>query len=49
MKFAVVSLMPEMFAAIQDFGVTRRAFERELVTLTVINPRTFAQDRHGDR
>ena len=47
MKFAVVSLMPEMFAAIQDFGVTRRAFERELVTLTVINPRTFAQDRHG--
>lgn len=47
MKFAVVSLMPEMFAAIQNFGVTSRAFERDLVTLTVINPRAFAQDRHG--
>ena len=47
MKFAVVSLMPEMFDAIQDFGVTSRAFERKLVALTVINPRSFAQDRHG--
>ena len=47
MKFAVVSLMPEMFDAIRDFGVTSRAFERNLVTLTVVNPRTFADDRHG--
>ena len=41
MKFAVVSLMPEMFDAIRDFGVTSRAFERNLVTLTVVNPRTL--------
>ena len=47
MKFAVVSLMPEMFDAIRNFGVTSRAFERNLVTLTVVNPRTFAEDRHG--
>ncbi len=47
MKFAVVSLMPEMFDAIRDFGVTSRAFERNLVSLTVVNPRTFAEDRHG--
>ena len=47
MKFAVVSLMPEMFNSIQDFGVTSRAFERGLVTLTVVNPREFAEDRHG--
>ena len=47
MKFAVVSLMPEMFDAIRDFGVTSRAFERNLVSLTVLNPRTFAEDRHG--
>ena len=39
--------MPEMFDAIRDFGVTSRAFERNLVTLTVVNPRTFADDRHG--
>ena len=47
MKFAVVSLIPEMFNSIQDFGVTSRAFERGLVTLTVVNPREFAEDRHG--
>lgn len=46
MRVAVVTLFPEMFAALTASGVTRKAFEKELVGLKLINPRDFASDRH---
>jgi len=46
MKIAVVSLFPEMFKAITESGISRRAFEREQVTLQIWNPRDFTQDKH---
>jgi tRNA (guanine37-N1)-methyltransferase len=46
MQFDVVSLFPEMFAALTQSGVTRRAFEQKLWTLETWNPREFTQDRH---
>ena len=46
MQFDVVSLFPEMFAALTQSGVTRRAFEQQRWGLTVWNPRDFTTDRH---
>jgi tRNA (guanine37-N1)-methyltransferase len=46
MQFDVVSLFPEMFAALTQSGVTRRAFEQERWGLTLWNPRDFTLDRH---
>jgi tRNA (guanine37-N1)-methyltransferase len=46
MQFDVVSLFPEMFAALTQSGVTRRAFEQQRWGLTLWNPRDFTQDRH---
>ncbi len=46
MQFDVVSLFPEMFAALTQSGVTRRAFEQKLWHLETWNPREFTQDRH---
>jgi tRNA (guanine37-N1)-methyltransferase len=46
MQFDVVSLFPEMFAALTQSGVTRRAFEQERWGLSLWNPRDFTQDRH---
>ena len=46
MQFDVVSLFPEMFAALTQSGVTRRAFEQKLWGLSIWNPRDFTQDRH---
>ena len=46
MQFDVVSLFPEMFAALTQSGVTRRAFEQERWGLALWNPRDFTQDRH---
>lgn len=45
--FAVVTLFPEMFSAISDWGVTGRAFESGRCALTTHNPRLHARDRHG--
>jgi tRNA (guanine37-N1)-methyltransferase len=46
MQFDVVSLFPEMFAALTQSGVTRRAYEAKLWTLETWNPRDLTQDRH---
>lgn len=44
--FDVVSLFPQMFAAVLDHGITRRAAERGLWRMQCWNPRDFTQDRH---
>lgn len=46
MQFDVISLFPEMFAALTQSGVTRRAFEQQRWHLTVWNPRDATTDRH---
>lgn len=45
-KLGVVTLFPEMFNAVKDYGISSRAFGSGLVTLECWNPRTFTQDRH---
>jgi tRNA (guanine37-N1)-methyltransferase len=46
MRLAVVSLFPEMFAALERHGVCGRAMAQGLVQLRHVNPRDFALDRH---
>ena len=46
MQFDVVTLFPEMFAALTQSGVTRRAFEQQLWHLSTWNPRDFTSDNH---
>ena len=46
MWLGVVSLFPEMFRAVTDFGITGRAVDRGLVELDYFNPRDFTSDRH---
>ena len=45
--FAVVTLFPEMFSAISDWGVTGRGLRDDLWSLSLHNPRDLAMDRHG--
>ena len=42
----VVTLFPEMFVALTQSGVTRRALEEARWTLDFWNPRDFTEDRH---
>lgn len=46
MQFDVITLFPEMFAALTQSGVTRRAFEQGKCELALWNPRDFTTDNH---
>lgn len=46
MEFDVVTLFPEMFAALTQSGITRRAFEQKICGLSLWNPRDFTSDNH---
>lgn len=46
MQFDVVTLFPEMFAALTQSGITRRAFEQKKCELALWNPRDFTADKH---
>jgi tRNA (guanine37-N1)-methyltransferase len=46
MRFDVITLFPGLFAALTDYGITRRAFEQGLWQLRTWNPRDFTQDNH---
>jgi tRNA (guanine37-N1)-methyltransferase len=46
MKFAVVTLFPEMFAALTEYGVVGRAFREGVTSLQCWNPRDFTTDKH---
>ncbi len=46
MKIALITLFPEMFAAVADYGISGRAVKQGLLELSSFNPREFTQDRH---
>lgn len=46
MEFDVVTLFPEMFTAITQSGITRRAFEQKKCSVALWNPRDFTSDKH---
>ena len=46
MRIDVLTLFPEMFAAVTASGITRRALERGLWSLGCHNPRDWAGDNH---
>ena len=46
MRFDVISLFPDYFRQCLQIGVVGRAFERELASLHVWNPRDFTHDNY---
>ena len=46
LRVEVITLFPEMFAAITDYGITSRAVKHGPLRLTCWNPRNYTTDRH---
>ena len=46
MFFAVITLFPEMFEAITAYGISGRAAKKQIVQVTCINPRDFAEGNY---
>lgn len=45
-KVALVTLFPEMFGSLVDYGITGRAVRTGIVEIACFNPRDHARDRH---
>ncbi|WP_237065615.1 tRNA (guanosine(37)-N1)-methyltransferase TrmD [Microbulbifer guangxiensis] len=45
-RIALVTIFPEMFAALTDYGITGRAVKDGLLEVRCWNPRDFTSDRH---
>lgn len=46
MFFAVISILPEMFVSLTEYGITARAIKREQAEVILINPRDFTTDNY---
>lgn len=46
MRIDVITLFPDMFDAVLDYGITARAFDRGQLNLRTWNPRDATHDRH---
>jgi len=46
MKVAIVTLFPEMFAALTEYGISGRAIKQGLLDVALFNPRSYTSDRH---
>ena len=47
MKIALITLFPEMFEALTDYGISGRAVNQGLVEVSCFNPRDFTDDPHS--
>jgi len=47
MQIDVVTLFPEMFKSLTDYGITGRAISRGIVDLGFWNPRDYSEDTHN--
>ena len=45
-RIGIVTLFPDMFKALTDFGVTGRAVRKGLLTVEFFNPRDYATDNY---
>lgn len=46
LRVTIVSLLPEMFQALTEYGITGRAVKQGLLQLQLVNPRDFTSDKH---
>lgn len=46
MKFNILTLFPEFFNLLDDYGVIGRAIERKVIEINKINIRDFSTDKH---
>ncbi|MDG2018188.1 MAG: tRNA (guanosine(37)-N1)-methyltransferase TrmD [Porticoccaceae bacterium] len=47
MKIALITLFPEMFEALTEYGVSGRAVNQELLEISSFNPRDYTDDPHS--
>jgi len=47
MHIEVITLFPQMFAALSEHGITSRAIQKKIASMATVNPRDFTDDRNN--
>jgi tRNA (guanine37-N1)-methyltransferase len=47
MHIEVITLFPQMFAALTEHGITSRAIQKDIASVATVNPREFTNDRNS--
>jgi len=47
MRIDIVTLFPQMFEALTDYGVVGKAIQRDILSLNYWNPRDYAENKHN--
>ena len=47
MRIDIITLFPQMFDALTDYGVVGKAVQREILSLNYWNPRDYAENKHN--
>lgn len=45
-SFYIITIFPEMFCAISNYGVTGKAIQKKIINLTCVNPRNFSENKY---
>jgi tRNA (guanine37-N1)-methyltransferase len=46
MRFDIITIFPEIFGSVFDFGIVRRAVEAQLIAINIHDLRDYTHDRH---
>jgi tRNA (guanine37-N1)-methyltransferase len=46
MRFDIITIFPELFTGVLEYGILRRALQAEIVNVRIVNLRDFASDKH---
>lgn len=46
MLFSIVTIFPEMFQAITNYGITKRTLDNKIAKLQLYNPRDYSTNKH---
>jgi len=44
--FNVITIFPEMFCAITDYGIIGKAIKKKIINITFLNPRNFSKNKY---
>lgn len=45
-RFNIITIFPEMFNAITNYGVTGKAIKKKIIDINFLNPRNFTNNKH---
>jgi tRNA (guanine37-N1)-methyltransferase len=46
MLFSVISIFPEIFSSLTQYGISKKAFDKKICQINLVNPRDFSYNLH---